>query len=89
MAFKMKGSPMARNYGAPFEKHGGPHDEDAVDTSAKVATADPDFWKTAEDGSMVNKHYYVNKNSPNKDKIDAGWIKAEDGTYVPPNYYKK
>lgn len=81
MAFKMKGSPMARNYGAPFEKHKPGHSPEA--------TADPDFWKTAEDGSMVNKHYYVNKNSPKKDKIDAGWIKAEDGTYVPPSYYKK
>ena len=60
-----------------------------VTKKSPEATADPDFWKTAEDGSMVSKLYYVNKDSSEKEKVDAGWVKAEDGTYVPPSYYKK
>jgi len=82
MAFKMKG-PWLKSALKQGKKTG------SDKAKSNEATADPNFWKTAEDGSMVNKHYYVNKDSSEKEKTDAGWTKAEDGSYVPPNYYNK
>jgi len=78
MAFKMNGTAFHQKQG-----------KKPVPEKKGEAAADPDFWKTAEDGSMVNKHYYVNKDSSTKEKTNAGWIKSEDGTLVPPNYYKE
>jgi len=83
MAFKMKpGSPMYRNFGI-----GTPHNSALkhVDMT-KPASHEHDKVAKADSSWDPSK---VNKSSSNADKIRAGYIKTEDGTYVPPSYYKE
>ena len=65
--YKMKGSPMARNFGAPFKKDG-----DKIDLSKKtdkelsdIAKRNIDVIKKQGDNSI-----YIDKNSSQEDKMD-------------------
>tara|TARA_R110002167_G_scaffold39966_3_gene123296 strand:+ start:394 stop:711 length:318 start_codon:yes stop_codon:yes gene_type:complete len=65
--YKMKGSPMARNFGAPFKKDG-----DKIDLSKKtdkevvdVAKRNLDVIKKQGDNSI-----YIDENSTQEDKMD-------------------
>jgi hypothetical protein len=95
MAFKMKGSPMARNYGAPFKKHKPGHTEPTAEEMAKsaidtnksgVSRAEGRVEKKWTEGDRASSDPTGSKRKGSNEDLDSfvrqGQLTSEDASKV-------